>query len=112
MSDSSVHSFEGFSETPLCDLPQTEVVSEQAHNARSSNKELESEPVRQGILRIRYIIFLIKFCAGAGTVTVEARLRMIVDRLVLAATDVVILVAHTMTARRLTPSRIFSPLIP
>ena len=51
------------------------------------------------ILRIQYIVFLIKFCAGAGTVAVEALLtvRMIVSRLVLAATDVVFLVAHTVT---------------
>ena len=48
MSDSSVHSFEGFSETHLRDLPHTEVVSEEAQNARSSNQELESELVRQG----------------------------------------------------------------
>ena len=48
MSDFGVHSFEGFSEAPLCDLPQIEVVLEEAQNARSTTQELETELVRQG----------------------------------------------------------------
>ena len=91
------------------------------------NQELESEPVRQGNSgaspsptrscfsrsddlddTIHHI--LNEVLRRAETAAVEGRLTFLitVGRLVLAATDVVILIAHTVISRRLTPSRVLA----